>query len=316
MSLHIIIYTDGAELGPYHWHQLRSLVDNGTCSWDDYAWHDGMEAWEPLHSVFQRVSTDARRSIGRRNDKAESISFFSQLPRAFIYPFRGAGAWAVHLYGSLLLIAIAAVLSLTVSLPPTAIILLLAAGVLLSLTGYLLSYLFQIVRETVAGKHELSSLPGLGDRWDDRLMPLVTIILVILGSFLPAIGVLLSSPIGSELSDLQLKIALLLSVVGLFYLPMALLATICYNSVRTGLNPLLVIPSIYRILFRYLILVLIQGLVCGGFAWTLFYLTENFPFRTLLLIFPLLFYFIVVQMRILGLIHYTSKDELGWFTHT
>lgn len=303
----ILIYADGEERGPYHWYQLISLVDTGICTWDDYAWCEGMEEWEPLHIVYHRLAANAPRPSERWKEEPESVSFFLQIALAFIYPLRGSGAWAVHLSGSFLLIAITIVSRVG--------IIGLVGSILLY--GYYLTYLFRIVQETVGGEQLVTSFPGFGELWEDLFIPFVKMALVVLVCFLPFIGSLIFWP-PTETNTIQFQhiLLLILGVGGLFYLPMALLTTICFNSVRTGVNPLLVIPSIYRIFFRYLILVLIQGLIWGGFFAVTYYIRENLSFWALLLVFPIRFYFAIVQMRILGLIYYTNQDELGWFTHT
>ena len=106
---------------------------------------------------------------------------------------------------------------------------------------------------------------------------------------------------------------LALIAFGCFYLPMALIATSMYGSLF-ALNPLLIIPSMARIAKEYIAVCLFLGVLIAirlgvdlGLA-----LAIPFPIVPDVISGFLDLYFLIVQMRILGLLYFFKEDELSW----
>jgi hypothetical protein len=99
------------------------------------------------------------------------------------------------------------------------------------------------------------------------------------------------------------------------YFPMAALAVAMADSVM-ALNPLVVIPAICKTLLQYLLILALTGLI---FA---FWFLANLGFARLLpipilpeaIIGAVMFYLLTVWARALGLMYFSTKDRLGWFS--
>lgn len=298
----IFIAKQDEQFGPYPWRQIPGLVENGDFTWDDPAWHEGMDRWEPLHVLYERLAAAAPPPSAELVEEEEP-AFFSALPRAFLYPFRGPNSWPVLLFGTILI----AITSVVYIFPLFGLI----GGVLLS--GYYIAYLFRVVMETVGGEEDVAEFPGLNDLWDDVLVPFLRMLVATVGCLLPGIFAIAFVSEEGALSWLPAG----LMWAGLFYLPMALLCTIMFNSVRTGLNPFLIVPAIFRIFLRYVVIVVfLAGVIAGQDALQKYLASHDLiPFYVSFPAFGFLgFYLGIVQARILGLIYYTSASRLGWFT--
>jgi len=104
-------------------------------------------------------------------------------------------------------------------------------------------------------------------------------------------------------------------VFGCVYFPMAFTAVAMADSV-VAVNPLVVIPSIMKVLGQYLLTVVVLGLILL-IRWLLFRLLETIlpiPLLPTVITSLLGLYLLVVEMRILGLLYRTNKDRLGWYT--
>ena len=80
-----------------------------------------------------------------------------------------------------------------------------------------------------------------------------------------------------------------------------------------GLNPMLVVPSMLRVPFEYLVtcMMTVLLLVLLGMRSLLTGVLDQPIIGEVLGMF-LVLYFAVVEMRLLGLLYYTKKDRLGW----
>ena len=105
-----------------------------------------------------------------------------------------------------------------------------------------------------------------------------------------------------------------LALIGLSYLPMALLAVAMADSIA-GINPLFVIPSILKVPVEYLvaccilIAVFIVQVVCNVVLDRII----PIPVVPALLSGFVSLYFLTAEMRLLGVMYYTNKEKLNWF---
>ena len=234
-------------------------------------------------------------------------TFFSELPRAVIYPFRGTG-----------------VLVLIVTTIVFAALEFLSAGwagilIKMAALGYVFSYVQNIIHSTASGDDKLPELPAMEG---------------LFGSFFRLAGTLLVS-FGPALVAAYLAIAqempaagiaLIPTIVfGCLYFPMAFLAVAIKDNVFAS-NPLVVVPSILRVPLEYIVAaILLSGMF--GVRWLGDAISGEMGHRALrtesisemLLLFGLRMlwaflsvYLLTVTMRILGLLYLTKRDRLGW----
>ena len=158
--------------------------------------------------------------------------------------------------------------------------------------------------------------PEISDYSNDIVSPFRQLMVTILVCFAPAIGLTIYAAGSSSTDTAWLGWATpALMVLGCVYFPMAFMAVAMFDSV-VALNPLLIIPSIAKVLKEYLLTVVMLSFILL-LRWLL-----NGHLKTLLPV-PLLptillsliqLYLMIVEMRILGLLYRNKKYELGWFT--
>ena len=250
--------------------------------------------------------------VSAAEDEVEK-TFGSQILDAFMYPFKGDG---------LILIAVGTVFFLilegTRSIAKYGLIYgWVAMGFLTVLgTGYLMAYLRRILNASALGEEEMPEWPEISDYSNDIVSPFRQLMVTILVCFAPAIGLTIYAAGSSSTDTAWLGWATpALMVLGCVYFPMAFMAVAMFDSV-VALNPLLIIPSIAKVLKEYLLTVVMLSFILL-LRWLL-----NGHLKTLLPV-PLLptillsliqLYLMIVEMRILGLLYRNKKYELGWFT--
>jgi hypothetical protein len=234
-------------------------------------------------------------------------SFFRELPRAFVYPFRGTGV---------LVLAFATILFAALDFLGAGIIGILVKAMAI---GYLYSYMQTILHSTAADDQEMPGMPAMDDLFSGCFRLIGTVLI----AFGPAM-VLAYLAIAQE--QPMAGIALIPALVfGALYLPMAFLAVAMKDNVMAA-NPLIVIPSICRVPLEYLVTAV---LACGifaaryaGDALTSAMAGESMmgtSVTMMLLLFGLRavwaffgVYLLTVTMRILGLLYLTKRERLGW----
>jgi len=172
--------------------------------------------------------------------------------------------------------------------------------------GYLATYMFSIIGETGRDEDEPPDWPSFTNLWDDILRPFGQVLATILFSFGPFIIY------EAKGMPPQNAVYWLLLIYACAYLPMALLAVSMFQSVA-GLNPVLIIGSILKVPLQYLGAVIFLGLIyllqfLGGRIVGL----KTFVLIGLLNRFVFL-YFLMVEMRVLGLLYRYNKEKLNWF---
>ena len=227
-------------------------------------------------------------------------SFLSLLPGVLSYPLRKDG-WLLLVFGTVFFL-ILKVASMT---PVYGLVPAVFGG------GYLCAYMIKIIRSSAKGDEKLPDWPHLGDLWGDIVIPFFGVVFTLLCAFIPAavyyFGLRTSS--GGALSDL---VFLALGCCGLAYIPMALVALTKFG-LGAALNPIFVVISILKVFWQYLVAcVVLTGLV-GLRVVSAAYLARYGLLVAATVDGLVSFYFLIVEMRILGLIYYANEDRLGWF---
>lgn len=234
------------------------------------------------------------------------IGFFSSLPGAFIYPFRGTGV-LILIFASLLFAGLG-IVPWYLNIPMRIVFL-----------GYLFSYMQNILHATAAEETQMPELPGMDD---------------VFGGFLRLAGTVAMSfglPIGLLVAkyydvDVPVSAILITVILGCFYFPMAFLAVAMKDNVM-ACNPLVVVPSILRVPLQYLVTVVLFACIFGvqQIGNTLSSGTGMLTFTTTKgSVFLMAFgfnifwnlakvYLLTVNMRIMGLLYLTQKEKLGWY---
>jgi hypothetical protein len=230
-------------------------------------------------------------------------SFYATIPGAFVYPFKG--------FGSMILI-FATIIFAGLDFMPS-------IWAKVALYGLMFLYMQNIIHSTTADEKEPLGFPEV-DGLGGAAMQLA-------GTILMSFGI----PIGlivARFFDVEIPVQAIIGTVilGCLYFPMAFLAVAMKDSVAAG-NPLVVIPSILKIPGPYfvtsLLLVGIYGFqklgdtlasLAGDVTFTTRDMSTLFiaiGFRVVWAFLSL--YLLTVNMRILGLMYNSRKDELGWF---
>ena len=234
--------------------------------------------------------------------------FFSQLPGAIVYPFRGTGI-LVLIVATLLFAGLQAMSGLWN-------ILLMAAA-----TGYLFAYMQAIIHSTAAEDAKMPDLPGM----DGLFGSFFTLVGTVLMSFGPAIGLAVAKMF-FDVESISMSLILIAAGLGCFYFPMALLAAAMKDTALAA-NPLIVLPSIFKIPVEYLVAAVIMiailavrtlggtmASVAGNVSMTTrseSVMFASFAVRAVLAFLSV--YLLTVNMRVLGLLYLTKQDKLNWY---
>jgi hypothetical protein len=223
-------------------------------------------------------------------------SFFQRLPGSFTYPFSTNGI--LLLIGGTILYSVLGFVSM------------FSVIVSVVATGYLFAYMQRIIAVSAQGEEELPDWPELSEWWADILRPFLLLLWTGLVCFGPVWALFQlrdrADPLGAA------GVWTLLGVGGLYF-PMALLATAATDNFL-AVNPMVIIPSILRVLGPYLVACGLLGLLVA-LRWAGELLAELIPVPLLpaLLREFVSLYLLCVEMRILGLLYHTHRERLGWF---
>ena len=235
--------------------------------------------------------------------------FFTLLPGAIIYPFKGSGL--IVLISGTVVFAILELISMG-----WMSILAKAAAL-----GYLFSYMQNIIHATAAEEVEMPGLPGLDDVFGGFFRLAVTVCICF---GLPIIFAILRVFFEQEaLGPLILPTL----IVGTLYFPMAFLAVAMKDSAMAA-NPMVVFPAIFKAPVGYfvtailvtavLVLRQVGNMITSGAAATSYSTREM---STLFMAFGIRAFFsfanvylLTVSMRILGLLYVVNKHKFGWFS--
>jgi hypothetical protein len=240
---------------------------------------------------------------------APEKGFFRRLPGAFIYPFRGMGV-------IIMILATLAFAGLGF----------ISAGILsifakIVFYGFLFLFMQNIIHTTASDENEPLGFPSAGDLFGAAFQLAATIGV----SFGPAIGLLVARFFEVDIPGGAIIAALLL---GCLYFPMAFLAVAMKDSVLAA-NPLVVIPAILKMPLEYLITSIllmsvfgfrVLGSMMSGVAGAVSLSTRDMSVLFVAMGIKagwslLSVYLLVVNMRILGLLYISKKQQFGWFRH-
>ena len=236
------------------------------------------------------------------------VNFFTELPKVFAYPLSTEGL-VLLCVGTIFYLSlefVGYVTSFGGFFGLAGVIILTVFGF-----GYFFAYMKRVIVTTAEGSDDMPDWPDFTDWMDDILIPFFQMISTGVFSFLPAIAIRAATIAGYEALGLALIPAILF---GCAYYPMGLLSVAMHDTVA-GLNPLLVIISIFRVFKEYVVTCLVLGVIFAVRVATIELLPRIMPIP----IVPYVLagfaglYLLVVLMRIVGLLYLAKKDELGWF---
>lgn len=218
--------------------------------------------------------------------------------QAFAYPFRRGN-------GGILLLGVA-----VLTLLPTLYAILpvsigfwnLGLGILF--LGYYAIYLRSILHSSMEGEEQVPPWPD----WEhpyDILGEILSIVAPFLVSFLPLLVLILTADASAPWTGVA---SALLFLLGWIYLPMAILVWTFYGA-WSILNPVAVLRSAWQTGPGYLLLSLLMALLVGAAASLLLLPSGGLTtFGCSLLV----FYALVVCMRLLGTHYSLHRERLGW----
>ncbi|MBI2899685.1 MAG: DUF4013 domain-containing protein [Planctomycetes bacterium] len=250
--------------------------------------------------------------------------FTEGLAGVFSYPFRGAGVGMLIL-GSLFFYGIRVITSLNF-FPMVGLF------VGLIMFGYLSMWFIDVAKKTAYWEEEPPHWPD-PSMWTDLMSDWAKIASAYVASFLPVI-VLTSYLIGSGSMGVAQDIGqedavarweagfmafvaifyVVFGVLGLAYLPMALMANVLLGSCFAAWNPVFVVRSAWRIKKEYAIAaaVFLALSAASAVAEAIVTATELMIFAGVVVMF-IEIYTMVVQMRLLGLLYGMTQTRLAWF---
>lgn len=252
--------------------------------------------------------------------QAVDKGYFERIPGAFGYPFRGVGVLVV-IVGIVLFALLkwgqACLMYRNLRIFIFGIILEMFAG------GYLFTYLQSIIHATAAEERELPDLPGISNVAEDVLVPFFRLFGLVLFCFGPALGLGIWYVLAHDPMVLMVFLAAL--GLGAIYFPMAFLSVAIHDSIAAG-NPLVVIPSIMKVVVPYLVPFFMLACLLGLQYRSGLLLQKLFPNGATTQSVPelagwaasvaflsfLSLYLLIVAIHLLAMIYVTRKDKLGW----
>lgn len=233
--------------------------------------------------------------------------FFAALPGMFAFPFQGGGV--VFLICGALVLGFLEFLKTWGGL--------FALGLHVVYGGYLFSFMQKLVQTAAQGSDEFANWSIVTDFFQDIIQPFLQILVVTIVCFAPAWilsfvwRIDLMAPAGADPVHLAITGAAFLA--GAMYYPMSILAVSMFDTVA-ALNPMVIVPSIIRVAKEYVTVLVLMAVIVGvELAGEFATVQLKIPFLPTFVAALLGLYFLIVQMRMLGLMYYARREELGWF---
>jgi pSer/pThr/pTyr-binding forkhead associated (FHA) protein len=244
-------------------------------------------------------------------ERKDKVSFYSRLPGAFIYPALGSGIFVL---------IVCTIVTFGLGFLGRGLISIFAT---VAYYGYLFSFMQNIIHSTASEDNEMPSWPSFDDLGGCFLRFAAAAVI----SFGVPITLFI---IGIFSEDPGMASTLLIPswIFGAFYFPMALLA-VAMKDTPLAVNPLIVLPAIFKAPLEYVIAVLLMGVILAldhsGSPLIHAIFPREFATHNMAKLFGYMaaksfwyfldLYLLAVNMRILGLLYLTKKRRLGWFEH-
>ncbi len=245
-------------------------------------------------------------------EEPAEIPITSHIGGAFKYPFKGDGV-VLMCAGTIVFLVVDGARWVS----RYAFIYGLIAVILLTIfgTGYLTAFLRRVITSTAEGDEEMPEWPDIQDFSSDIFAPFMQLIGTVVFCFAPMIGLTMYAAAGVNGDSAWLGWATTAAMLsGCVYFPMAFTAVAMSDSIL-AINPMVVIPSIMKVLGQYVLTVVVLALILLA-RWLLYRLLEKIlpvPLLPTIITSLIGLYLLVVEMRILGLLYRSNKDRLGWY---
>ena len=228
----------------------------------------------------------------------ERKPFLPQIPGAFLYPLQGDGPFL--LVGGAVFFGVMGLIA--------AFTFIWGLVLRFVLTGYLIVYAREILRNSADGDDRMPPWPDL-ERASEYLTPVLEFVGAGIVSFAPAIALrFFPNTPGYE------PLLWTAVILGCIYYPIAVTGVTMFDSMG-GVDPRLVIPSIFRIPLQSL---LVSAVLAASFGLIVLiqWLIGNvlrIPILPALIGGILQIYFMAVAMRLCGLLYHAEEKKLAWF---
>jgi len=244
----------------------------------------------------------------------KSIEFFPAARQAFKYPFLGDG-WALLIGGTLffgLLDLANYVARNAFTYGMRAMMMRVVVFTFIFGTGYLFSFLKNIIACTAQGDDRMPDWPELTQWKEDIVSPMFQFLVISVVCFGPALAAYFAMDWWFDVDYPWL--VWLVALAGCVYFPMAFLGVAILDTL-TAVHPLFVVGSILRVPREYAVAVLVFGglLLFRWLSETLLQSLLKIPLVPALTSDLLSIGLLMVEARILGLLYLAHKDDLGWF---
>jgi hypothetical protein len=176
--------------------------------------------------------------------------------------------------------------------------------------GYLVAYMQRIVASSAMGEDRMPDWPDFGNWQEDIVAPLWQTGALLALCLWPLV---LTGFLDTSGRPGVLAFLLTATVFGLAYLPMAMLAVYMGDTI-TAANPLVVVPAIVRLRSQYWVVCALLGLVVVISQFLQSGMQDWLPVPVILALISgfASLYFLTVEMRLLGLLHWCNREQLGW----
>lgn len=232
-----------------------------------------------------------------RQQARESRTFIQSIPEVLQYPFTSNGIWTL-LIGTLLYVVLAYTAQFDLRVAVVA-------------SGYLLAYLLKIVVAASKDEPELPDWPDFMSPWQEIIRPCLMVVSCGIASFSPLLVYLylLHSDGGNSRPTIMFPLA----AWGLLYFPISVLA-VGITKKFIHLSPITFGQALVRLSGQYMFAAgLLLLMVILRYLLNTFLVTSlSVPVVPTLLTGLLSLYFLAVFVRLMGVIYYRNRRELGW----
>ena len=244
----------------------------------------------------------------------KTVEFFPAVRHAFKYPFLGDG-WALLIggtffFGMLDLANYVARHAFTYGM--RAMMMRVVVFTFIFGTGYLFSFLKNIIACTAHGDDRMPDWPELTQWKEDIVSPMFQFLVLCVVCFGPALAAYVAMDWWFDVDYPWL--VWLIALAGCVYFPMAFLGIAILDTLG-AVHPLFVVGSILRVPREYTVAVLVFGgvLVFRWLSETVLQSLLKLPVVAGLTSDLFSIGLLMIEARILGLLYLAHKDALGWF---